>query len=105
VAEAKDDKAKSADAKDEKEKSADAKGEKGKSEDPKDEKGKGGDEKDKKEPARGTGPTATRQQKKREERMKLIEEQIADGTLTIRQMTPEERKANPPRPPKKKRGR
>ena len=65
---------------------------------------KGKDDKPK-EPQRGTGPTATRQQKKREERMKLIEEQIADGTLTIRQMTPEERKANPPRPPKKKRGR
>ncbi len=50
-----------------------------------------------KKPARGTGPTATRQQKKREERLKLIEEQVADGTLTIRQMTPEERKANPPK--------
>jgi hypothetical protein len=50
-----------------------------------------------KKPARGSGPTATRQQKKREERLKLIEEQVADGTLTIRQMTPEERKANPPK--------
>ena len=56
----------------------------------------------KKPPQRGTGPTASRQQKRREERLKLIEEQIADGTLTIRQMTPEERKANPPRPPKKR---
>jgi len=75
---------------------ADAKGDKEKS----------GDAKDKKEqPPRGTGPTATRQQKKREERMKLIEEQVADGSLTIRQMTPEERKANPPRPPKKRKGR
>jgi hypothetical protein len=55
--------------------------------------------------ARGTGPTASRQQKRREERLKLIEEQVADGTLTIRQMTPAERKANPPRPPKKKRKR
>jgi hypothetical protein len=48
-------------------------------------------------PKRGTGPTATRQQKRREERLKLIEEQVADGTLTIRQMTPEERAANPPK--------
>ena len=57
-----------------------------------------GDEK----PKRGTGPTATRQQKRREERLKLIEEQVADGTLTIRQMTPEERKANPPKNLRKK---
>lgn len=55
--------------------------------------------------ARGTGPTASRQQKRREERLKLIEEQVADGSLTIRQMTPAERKANPPRPPKKKKKR
>jgi hypothetical protein len=54
------------------------------------------EEKDEK-PKRGSGPTATRQQKRREERMKLIEEQVADGTLTIRQMTPEERAANPPK--------
>jgi hypothetical protein len=63
----------------------------------KDDETKGEDAGEKKPPARGTGPTATRQQKKREERLKLIEEQVADGTLTIRQMTPEERKANPPK--------
>lgn len=75
--------------------------------DSKDEKeaGEGGGSAKKKEPQRGTGPTASRQQKRREERLKLIEEQIADGTLTIRQMTPAERKANPPRPPKKRKGR
>jgi len=50
-----------------------------------------------KQPARGAGPTASRQQKRREEKLKLIEEQIADGSLTIRQMTPAERKANPPK--------
>ncbi len=61
--------------------------------------GKSGDEK---KPARGTGPTASRQQKRREERLKLIEEQVADGTLTIRQMTPAERKANPPKNLRKK---
>jgi hypothetical protein len=63
----------------------------------KDDETKDSGETEKKPAARGTGPTATRQQKKREERMKLIEEQVADGTLTIRQMTPEERKANPPK--------
>jgi len=71
----------------------------------KDDKGSGGGSAEGK-PAgagRGTGPTASRQQKRREERLKLIEEQVADGTLTIRQMTAAERKANPPRPPKDKR--
>jgi len=29
--------------------------------------------------------------------MALIKEQVADGTLTIRQMTPKERRENPPR--------
>ena len=62
-----------------------------------------GEAKAEEKPKRGTGPTATRQQKRREERLKLIEEQVADGTLTIRQMTPEERKANPPKNLGKKR--
>ena len=61
--------------------------------------------KDEKGSARPPSPTASRQQKRREERLKMIEEQVADGTLTIRQMTPEERKKNPPRPPKKGRKR
>ena len=68
----------------------------------KDDKTKGKGMGEEKKPARGTGPTASRQQKKREERLKLIEEQIADGTLTIRQMTPAERKANPPKNLRKK---
>jgi hypothetical protein len=34
----------------------------------------------------------------REERLKRIEEQIENGSLVIRQMTPAERKANPPQP-------
>jgi hypothetical protein len=42
-------------------------------------------------------PTMRRQQKERRERLKLIREQVADGTLTIRQMTPKERRENPPR--------
>ena len=72
----------------------------------KDEKGSGDAEEPAEKPkeaARGTGPTASRQQKRREERLKLIEEQVADGSLKIRQMTAAERKANPPRPPKPKR--
>ena len=59
----------------------------------KDDKADGGAEKGK----RPSGPTASRQQKQREEKLKLVEEQIADGSLTIRQMTPAERKANPPK--------
>ncbi|MGI9020215.1 MAG: hypothetical protein ACR2G3_05850 [Solirubrobacterales bacterium] len=58
---------------------------------------------DSKEKPKGSGPTASRQQKRREERLKLIDEQVADGSLTIRQMTPAERKANPPKNLRKKR--
>ena len=68
--------------------------------DKKDEAAEAKDEDDK--PKRGSGPTATRQQKRREERLKLIEEQVADGSLVIRQMTPAERKANPPKNLRKK---
>lgn len=46
-----------------------------------------------------------RQQKAREEKLKNIEEQVADGSLVIRKMTPEERKANPPKPPREKKQR
>ena len=49
-------------------------------------------------------PTARRQQKQRAERMALIKEQVADGTLTIRQMTPKERRENPPRKPSEQEG-
>ena len=48
-------------------------------------------------PPKGTSPTAKRQQKRREEKLALVREQIEDGSLTIRQMTPEERKKYPPR--------
>ena len=41
-----------------------------------------------------------RQQKRRQEKLDQIKEQVDDGSLVIRKMTPEERKANPPRPPK-----
>jgi hypothetical protein len=51
---------------------------------------------------RPLSPTARGQQKRREEKLALIKQQVEEGTLTIRQMTPEERKANPPKPRKKK---
>jgi hypothetical protein len=50
-----------------------------------------------KRPAKGTSPTARRQQKRREEKLRLVREQVEDGSLTIRKMTPEERKKFPPR--------
>ena len=43
-----------------------------------------------------------RQQKAREEKLKNIEEQVESGSLVIRKMTKEERKANPPKPPREK---
>lgn len=54
-------------------------------------------------PAPGKSQTARRDQKKREERLKEIDEQVADGSLVIRKMTPEERAKYPPRPRKSKR--
>lgn len=38
-----------------------------------------------------------RQQEKREAKLRAIREQVADGKLVIRQMTPAERKRFPPR--------
>jgi hypothetical protein len=50
--------------------------------------------------------SATRQQqeKKREKSVEEFGRQIEDGSLVLRQMTPAERKANPPRerPPKRR---
>jgi anti-sigma28 factor (negative regulator of flagellin synthesis) len=46
-----------------------------------------------------------RQQKAREEKLKAIKEQVEDGSLVIRKMTPAERKANPPRPPRERKPR
>ena len=55
-------------------------------------------------PPRGKSQTAQRHEKRRAERMKEIREQVADGSLVIREMTAEERKKYPPRPRKPKRG-
>lgn len=43
-----------------------------------------------------------RKERERAEKLKQIDEQVADGKLVIRSMTEEERKANPPRPPREK---
>jgi hypothetical protein len=54
-----------------------------------------------KEPAKGAkkgmSPTARRQEKRRQEKLDLIKQQVDEGSLTIRQMTPEERAKYPPR--------
>jgi hypothetical protein len=44
-----------------------------------------------------------RAEQRRQEKLAQIQEQVEDGSLVIRQMTPEERKANPPRPAPQKR--
>ena len=45
------------------------------------------------------------QDKRREEKLKQVQEQVDDGSLVIRKMTDSERKANPPRPAKEKKKR
>jgi hypothetical protein len=42
-------------------------------------------------------PMQMRQQEKREEKLRAIREQVAEGTLVIRKMTPAERRRFPPR--------
>jgi hypothetical protein len=42
------------------------------------------------------------QDKRREEKLKQVQQQVDEGSLVIRKMTAEERKANPPRPPKER---
>ena len=43
-----------------------------------------------------------RQQEQREKKLEEIRKQVEDGSLVIRKMTAEERKANPPRERKTK---
>jgi hypothetical protein len=43
-----------------------------------------------------------RAEEKRREKLETMEAQIRDGSLVVRQMTPDERERNPPRPPKPK---
>ncbi len=48
--------------------------------------------------------TAKRQEKRRKEKLEAVQQQIDEGSLKIRKMTPEERKKYPPQDrPKKKR--
>ena len=46
-----------------------------------------------------------RAEQKRREKLQQIRDQLDSGDLTIRQMTPAERKMHPPRPRPEKRGR
>jgi hypothetical protein len=39
-----------------------------------------------------------RQQLEREQKLAAIQRQLEEGSLVIRKMTPEERRANPPKP-------
>jgi hypothetical protein len=43
-----------------------------------------------------------RKERARQEKLKLIDEQVEAGSLVIRAMTPAEREANPARPPRQK---
>jgi hypothetical protein len=49
-------------------------------------------------------PTRKRQDDKRERDLEEFNRQVEDGSLTIRKMTPKERRENPPkeRPPKRR---
>ncbi len=47
--------------------------------------------------------TRERAEEKRQAKLELVREQVQSGTLVIRQMTEEERRLNPPRPPRPKR--
>jgi len=56
--------------------------------------------------AHSPGPQQLRQQERHEEKLKDIREQVSQGKLVIRQMTPDERKRYPPRQaPERGRGR
>jgi hypothetical protein len=46
-----------------------------------------------------------RAEEKRAEKLDQVREQVQSGSLVIRQMTAEERRANPPRPPDPRRAR
>lgn len=47
-----------------------------------------------------------RAEERRQEKLTAVQEQIDDGSLTVRKMTAKERKANPPKPrPERGRGR
>jgi hypothetical protein len=53
--------------------------------------------KPKAKPEEPISPTRSAQDKRREKSVAEFDRQVAEGTVKIRQMTPAERKANPPR--------
>jgi hypothetical protein len=57
----------------------------------------------KKPEPRKPSETQKRQEKRAKEKLALVQEQIADGSLKIRKMTKEERKKFPPQNRQKKR--
>ncbi len=44
-----------------------------------------------------------RAEEKRRQKLEEMQAQIRNGSLVVREMTPEERERNPPKPPKPKR--
>jgi hypothetical protein len=44
-----------------------------------------------------------RAEEKRRQKLEEMQEQIRSGSLVVREMTPEERERNPPKPPRPKR--
>jgi hypothetical protein len=56
-------------------------------------------------PSKGSKTQKDRADQKRQEKLDLIRDQLDSGQLTIRKMTPAERKQNPPRPRPPKRQR
>ena len=56
-------------------------------------------------PSKGSKTQKDRADQKRQDKLDLIRDQLDSGQLTIRKMTPAERKKNPPkpRPPKRQR--
>jgi hypothetical protein len=50
-----------------------------------------------KKPKEPISPTRSAQDKRREKSVAEFDRQVEEGTVKIRQMTPAERKANPPR--------
>jgi hypothetical protein len=47
--------------------------------------------------------TRERAEEKRQAKLEFVREQVDSGSLVIRKMTDDERRANPPRPPRPKR--
>ena len=55
--------------------------------------------------ASGVKTQKERAEEKRRQKLAEMQEQIRDGSLVVRKMTPAERERNAPRPPREKKGR